>query len=117
VWNSGAEEIQKLFVFCRTVSETCKSIIVFSLFEAKSSHRKSYDTLFTENKETKSLNFAHRILHFVTSKPNTTSEFQGKKMSWKPKKGSLKNQQLLFFRFKSDKRELFFSIWGKRKIK
>ena len=46
-----AEEIQqKLFVLCRTVSEIRKSIL-FSLFEAKFSHRKSFDTLSTENKE------------------------------------------------------------------
>ena len=52
----GAEEIQKLFVFCRTVSENCNSIL-FSLFEAKSSHRKSYDTLFRENKGKKKIKF------------------------------------------------------------
>ena len=53
----GAEEIQKLFVFCRTVSETNNSIL-FSLLEAKSSHRKSFDTLFIENKGKKKFKFS-----------------------------------------------------------
>ncbi len=64
MWNSGAEEIQKLFVFCRTVSENCNSIL-FSLLEAKSSHRKSFDTLFIENKgKKKRLNFTHKDITF-----------------------------------------------------
>jgi len=117
VWNSGAEEIQKLFVFCRTVSETFKSIILFSLFEAKSPHRKSYDTFFTENKRKKGLNFAHRILHFVTSKPNTTSEFQGKKMSWKPKKGSLQKPTVVVFSFQVRQKGTLFFHLGKTKKK
>ena len=118
MWNSGAEEIQKSFVFCRTVSETFKSIILFSLFEAKSPHRKSYDTFFTENKRKKGLNFAHRILHFVTSKPNTTSEFQGKKMSWKPKKGSLqKPNSCCFFVSSQTKGNSFFPFGENKKEK
>ena len=92
-------------------------MIVFSLFEAKSLHRKSCDTLCTENKEKKSLNFAHRTLHFVTSKPNTISEFQGKKMSWKPKKRSLQKPTVVVFSFQVRQRELFFSFWGKQKRK
>ena len=117
MWNSGAEEIQKLFVFCRTVSETFKSMTLFSLFEAKSSHRKSYDTFFTENKRKKGLNFAHRILHFVTSKPNTTSEFQGKKMSWKPKKGSLQKPTVVVFSFQVRQKGTLFFHLGKTKKK
>jgi hypothetical protein len=68
-----------------------------------------------KTKEKKGLNFAHRILHFVTSKPNTTSEFQGKKMSWKPKKGSLQKPTVVVFSFQVRQKGTLFFHLGKKK--